>query len=164
MKDINAADIKDLQKIKGIGKVTAQNIIEYREEICGFNSLVEVKNVSGVGEKSFSNLKEVMTLDGEANEEIIVTEDNEADKELVRIEFDPYEHNLDQIGEVHLVGDMNNWDPTDKTYALKKEDSGLWANSFDLETGIEYKFMYDADSWEADNHIGYYGGNLTVQK
>ena len=170
MKNLNTVDAQDLQQIKGIGKVTAQNIIQYREEKGGFDSLEEVKNVSGIGAKSFSNLTEEITLDDEpvANQVIEDLTDEEVptepEQDLVRIEFNPADYEIGEVHEVHLVGDMNKWDPTDKTYALEREESGIWANSFDLEEGMEYKVMYDSSSWEEDRHVGFYGGNLKVEK
>ncbi|MGM0501860.1 MAG: helix-hairpin-helix domain-containing protein [Bacillota bacterium] len=168
MENINVAGVKELQKIKGIGKVTAENIVNYREEIGGFDSLEQVKEVSGIGAKSFANLKELMAV-GEADDNL-KTEDaspkegNESENDLVRIELDLTNHDISEIDEAHLVGDMNNWDPTDKTYALEKEEPGIWGAYFDLDEGIEYKIMYDSTSWEEGKHIGYHGGNLTVQK
>ena len=160
MKDLNAVDVKELQQIKGIGKVTAQKIVQYREEIGGFDSLDEVKNVSGIGAKSFANLTEKITL---GQSEVAVNSEEPA-KDLVRIEFNPADYELGEVHEVHLVGDMNDWDPADKTYLLEKEESGLWANSFALEEGMEYKVMYDSTSWEEDKHVGFYGNNLRVEK
>lgn len=162
MKDINSVDIKELQQIKGIGKVTAQNIVQYREESGGFDSLDEVMNVSGVGAKSFANLKEEITISGAVANEENNSPADQAEKDLIRIEFNPADYEIGEVHEVHLVGDMNNWKPSDKTYSLERKESGVWANSFDLEEGMEYKIMYDSSSWEEDRHVGFYGGNLTV--
>ena len=60
--NINLADINDLQKITGIGQVKAESIIEYREKNGGFKSIDEVKNVDGIGEKTFEKIKEKITL------------------------------------------------------------------------------------------------------
>ena len=51
--NINLADINELKKITGIGDVKAQSIIEYREKNGGFKSVDEIKNVDGIGEKTF---------------------------------------------------------------------------------------------------------------
>ena len=157
MKNINSANVEELKEIKGVGKVTAQKIVQYREEVGGFETLEEVKNVSGIGAKSFANLEEELTID-----ETSEIENKEDD--LVRIEFDQAEYGIEDVDEVHLVGDMNNWDPTDKTYSLEEVESGVWASSFDLEEGLEYKIMYDSTDWNEDKHVGFYGGNLKVTK
>ena len=60
--NINLADINELKKITGIGDVKAQSIIEYRENNGGFKSVDEIKNVDGIGEKTFEKIKEKITL------------------------------------------------------------------------------------------------------
>ena len=60
--NINLADINELQKITGIGQVKAESIIEYREKNGGFKSIDEVKNVDGIGEKTFEKIKEKITI------------------------------------------------------------------------------------------------------
>ncbi|MFO7819247.1 MAG: helix-hairpin-helix domain-containing protein [Halanaerobacter sp.] len=157
MKNINSANVEELQEIKGVGKVTAQKIVQYREEVGGFETLEEVKNVSGIGAKNFANLEEELTIDEDS--EIENKEDD-----LIKIEFNQAKYGIEEVDEVHLVGDMNDWDPTDKTYALEEVESGVWANSFDLEEGLEYKIMYDSTDWNEDKHVGFYGGNLKVTK
>lgn len=55
--NINTADASSLQSIKGIGPVTAQNIIEYRENSGPFTTIEDIKKVSGIGDKTFDKLK-----------------------------------------------------------------------------------------------------------
>jgi len=56
--NINQADLDQLQRLTGIGPAKAQKIIEYREVHGGFKSIEEVMNVSGIGEKTFENIKD----------------------------------------------------------------------------------------------------------
>lgn len=63
--DINLADLDDLMQIKGIGKVTAQNIINYRDDYGYFYSLDELLNVSGIGEKKLADLKKSVYISDE---------------------------------------------------------------------------------------------------
>ncbi len=55
--NINTADSTQLQTLSGIGPVTAQKIIDYRENHGRFESIEDIKNVSGIGEKTFEKLK-----------------------------------------------------------------------------------------------------------
>lgn len=55
--NINTANIDELQRIPGVGPVTASRIIEYRDEYGGFGKIEDIKNVSGIGEKTFLKMK-----------------------------------------------------------------------------------------------------------
>ena len=59
---INTADSEELQKIPGIGPVTAEKIISYRENNGSFKSIDDIKNVSGIGEKTFEKMKSMIIL------------------------------------------------------------------------------------------------------
>ena len=56
--DINKADEKELQELNGIGESLASSIIKYREENGKFKNIEDLKNVPGIGESKFSNIKE----------------------------------------------------------------------------------------------------------
>lgn len=56
--DINTADAEQLVKLKGVGPVLAQRIIEHREQNGPFKSIDEIKNVRGIGEKRFADIKD----------------------------------------------------------------------------------------------------------
>ena len=60
--DINTADIEELDKIPGVGEATANKILNYREENGQFKSIEEIKNVNGIGEKKFENMKELICV------------------------------------------------------------------------------------------------------
>lgn len=69
---------------------------------------------------------------------------------------------LEISNEVYLVGDMNNWDPTDMTYSLTRNNYCNWVGIFGLEKGTEYKIMYDSNDWDAEQHIGTYEGSNLI--
>lgn len=56
--NINTADSSQLQQVTGIGPVTAEKIIRYREEEGRFQSIEDIKNVSGIGDKTFEKMKD----------------------------------------------------------------------------------------------------------
>ena len=60
--NINTADAAALQQISGIGPVTAQKIIDYRTLNGNFESIEEITNVSGIGDKTFAKIKERITV------------------------------------------------------------------------------------------------------
>lgn len=62
--DINAATAEELSQIKGIGSVTAQNIVDYRESRGYFYSFEDLLNVSGIGEKKLENMIPFIFIDG----------------------------------------------------------------------------------------------------
>ncbi|WP_432651600.1 ComEA family DNA-binding protein [Huintestinicola sp.] len=61
MININTADAEELMKLKGVGEKTAEKIIEYREQ-CPFESTRDIMNVSGIGEKKFEDIKDMICV------------------------------------------------------------------------------------------------------
>ena len=55
--NLNTATAEELESLKGIGPSTAAKIIEYRNEH-KFNSIEDIMNVKGVGEKTFLKIKD----------------------------------------------------------------------------------------------------------
>ena len=56
--NINQADSTMLQEIPGVGPATADKIIQYREANGRFQTIEDIKNVSGIGDKTFEKMKE----------------------------------------------------------------------------------------------------------
>lgn len=55
--DINAATVEELMQIKGIGKVTAENIVSYRENFGYFYSVDDLLKVNGIGDKNIEYIR-----------------------------------------------------------------------------------------------------------
>ena len=60
--NLNTATAADLESLPGIGKSTAQRIVEYRQKSGGFKKIEELMNVKGIGEKSFLKIKSRLTV------------------------------------------------------------------------------------------------------
>jgi len=60
--NINTAGPEELQKLNGVGPVTAQKIIDYRTKKGGFKSIEDLMNVSGIGAKTFEKLRDYVTV------------------------------------------------------------------------------------------------------
>lgn len=60
--NINKATPAELALLPGIGDALADRIIEYRNKNGGFLSVEEILNVSGIGEKKYSSLKDMITV------------------------------------------------------------------------------------------------------
>ena len=60
--NLNTADLSQLQTLPGVGPVTAQKIIDYRAQAGGFSSIEDLKNVSGIGDKTFEKMKDGVTI------------------------------------------------------------------------------------------------------
>lgn len=60
--NINQADLLQLQKINGVGPVTAEAIKAYREEHGLFQKKEDLKKVRGIGDKTFEKIKDQITL------------------------------------------------------------------------------------------------------
>jgi competence protein ComEA len=59
--DLNRISMEDLCLIPGIGESLAREMITYRKRRSGFRSVEDLKNVRGIGEKKYQNLKGFFT-------------------------------------------------------------------------------------------------------
>jgi len=60
--NINLATREELESLPGIGRELAKRIIEYRETHGYFENIDAVKKVSGIGDKKFNDIKEMITV------------------------------------------------------------------------------------------------------
>ena len=60
--NINTANQTLLETLPGIGPSTALKIIEYRKQQGKFSSIEEIKQVSGIGDAKFNNIKDKITI------------------------------------------------------------------------------------------------------
>ena len=60
--NINTADATMLQTLSGIGPVLSERIIEYRNQNGLFGVIDDIKDVSGIGEKKFEGIKDLICV------------------------------------------------------------------------------------------------------
>lgn len=61
--NINIATIEELDSLPGVGEATANKILQHREENGQFNSIEDIKNVNGIGDKKYENIKDLICVD-----------------------------------------------------------------------------------------------------
>ena len=60
--NINTATKEELDTLPGVGELTANKIISYREENGKFKSIEEIKEVSGIGDSKFEQIKDLIEI------------------------------------------------------------------------------------------------------
>jgi competence protein ComEA len=60
--NLNTATLDQLETLPGIGRKTAERILEHRTKSGSFKRIEELMNVKGIGEKSFLKLKPLIVV------------------------------------------------------------------------------------------------------
>ena len=60
--NINTASQTELETLPGIGPATSSKIISYRQENGKFKSIEDIKEVSGIGDAKYENIKELICV------------------------------------------------------------------------------------------------------
>lgn len=118
--DINSADVQELMKLNGIGEVTANEIVSYREQNGGFSNIEEIMNVYGIGSAKFENIRSYIYVQNpvyyteEVQEEIPVSEtepeiipEEESPTEITLADIAPININTASIEELILLPNVN---------------------------------------------------------
>lgn len=64
--NINTANEEELQSLKGIGKVKAAAIVDYRQQVGAFQFKEEIKQVKGIGEKTYAQIESEIEVGAKA--------------------------------------------------------------------------------------------------
>ncbi len=60
--NLNTATVEDLASLDGVGEKTALQIISYRDEIGGYTSVSQIKNIKGIGDSKYQQLSPYLTV------------------------------------------------------------------------------------------------------
>lgn len=60
--NINKASSSELTNVPGIGASIAEKIVAYRDENGKFNSIEDIKNVSGIGKNKYESIKDYISI------------------------------------------------------------------------------------------------------
>jgi competence protein ComEA len=59
---LNRSDASQLDTLPGVGPALAARIIDLRTQLGSFSDIRQLREVSGIGEKLFANIKDLVTL------------------------------------------------------------------------------------------------------
>ncbi|MGX7675729.1 helix-hairpin-helix domain-containing protein [Plantactinospora sp. DSM 117369] len=60
--NLNTATVAQLDALPGVGPVLAQRIVAHREEHGGFRSVADLRQVTGIGDARYEDLKDLVTV------------------------------------------------------------------------------------------------------
>jgi competence protein ComEA len=60
--DLNTASVAQLDTLPGVGPVTAQHIVEWRSRNGRFARVEQLREIDGIGERRFQQLRELVTV------------------------------------------------------------------------------------------------------
>ncbi len=60
--DLNSATVEQLEQLPGIGPSKAADIIAYRQNLGGFDTIEQILEVPGIGEATFERIKDMIAV------------------------------------------------------------------------------------------------------
>jgi len=62
MVNLNTAGVEELQVLPGVGEVTAERILAYREENGAFTKIADLTEVRGIGAKTLEKIRPMVVI------------------------------------------------------------------------------------------------------
>ncbi len=119
--NLNTATKEELMSLKGIGESKAEAIMEYRK-MNKFNSIEDLKNVNGIGDKTFKALKQDISVSGKSIIPANATKKiKDKEDKLLSKTKDTKEKTTKQADKLKDTKDSLNKKAKDKEDSLKKE-------------------------------------------
>ncbi len=119
MIEINSTDAETLQQIKGIGPVYANRIIKYRDKLGGFVNIEQLKEIYGINDELFEQLKIHIIINPDLIHKINI---NTADyKTLISHPYIDEKHTKIILNFREFAGKINSFDELLKQKAIEKE-------------------------------------------
>ncbi len=122
--NINTANLEELDSLPGIGSSKAQAIIDYRTANGFFNAIEDIMEVSGIGEATFNNIKDLITISDDE-----IDESNNNIKIVINeVLPNPVGSDENEWIELKNIGtndvDLSNWQISDlsKDYIISTDD------------------------------------------
>lgn len=118
--DINLADSVELMQLKGIGKVLSSRIIKYREQLGGFHSTDQLKEVYHISEEALETLEEFSYVQDDFETKKIKI--NEVDfKSLLKHPYIDYDLAKAIMNHRRIYGNFSSTDQLREVYYIKEE-------------------------------------------
>ncbi|MCA1918057.1 MAG: helix-hairpin-helix domain-containing protein [Flavobacterium piscis] len=119
MIEINSANAEMLQRIKGIGPVYANRIIKYRDRLGGFINIEQLKEIYGINDELFKQLKIHTSINPDLIHKINI---NTADyKTLISHPYIDEKHTKIILNFREFAGKIKSFDELLKQKAIEKE-------------------------------------------
>lgn len=118
--DINHADSLELMQLKGIGKVLSSRIVKYREQLGGFHSIDQLKEVYHISEEALQALEEFSFVQDDF--QIKKIKINEVDfKSLLKHPYIDYDLAKAIMNHRRIYGNFSSTDQLREVYYIKEE-------------------------------------------
>ncbi|MEK6480010.1 helix-hairpin-helix domain-containing protein [Catalinimonas sp. 4WD22] len=118
--DINQADSLELMRLKGVGTVLSSRIVKYREQLGGFHSLDQLKEVYHISEEAMHSLEESSFIQDDFETKKIKI--NEVDfKSLLKHPYIDYDLAKAIMNHRRIYGNFSSTDQLREVYYIKEE-------------------------------------------